>query len=352
MDHVTRFAAVNSKIKTMGSAFLKEADYIELLQKRSVMEAARYLKEKTAYNRILEHAHIEGIHRGQLENLIKQNMIRNIDKIIHYFNGNYRRFVATLYAKYEIEELKQIARAVYNGRSAGDFRNSAFIGKYSGIERSKIFEAKLTRDIIHALEGSEFYKHLIPLVNGDIQENLFRFEMVLDMAYYSILQREWSRLDKRDIRILEQAQGMMADLLNLQWIYRGIKFYKLSPEELLNYTIDIGYRLTRDFVKGLCYAGSLDNFFRLTRETRYSFLFKDDETTDIYMERRMERHVYFELLAMDRSHQLSIITTFSYVLFLEFEVRDLIAVIESIRYGVPLDQAHQYIILKLRGDEK
>lgn len=352
MDQVTRFAAVNSKIKTMESEFLKDEDYVELLQKRSVMEVARYLKEKTAYGRVLEHAHIESIHRGQLENLIKQNMIRNIDKIIHYFNGSYRRFVGTLYAKYEIEELKQIARAVYNGRGANDFRNSAFIGKYSGIEAEKVFEAKLVRDIIYALEGSEFYKYLIPLVNGDMKENLFRFEMTLDMAYYSILQREWSKLDKGDIRVLEQAQGLISDLLNLQWIYRGIKFYKISPEELLNYTIDIGYRLNRDFIKRLCYSGSLDDFFKLTRETRYSFLFKNDETTDIYMERRMERHIYFELKAMARSRSLSIITTFSYILFLEFEVRDVIAVIESNRYGVPLDQAHKYIIRKLRGDEK
>lgn len=347
MDNVTRYAAVNAKIKTMESELLSDEDYKNLFGKQSVVEVARYLKEKTAYSRVLESVDVNNIHRGMLENLLKQNMIRNIDKIIHYFTGEYKRFIYTLYAKYEIEELKVIARAVYNKKDLNEYKNSAFIGKYTRIDVNKIYSAKYVRDIISALEGSEFYKYLAPLMDGNVTENLFRFEMVLDMAYYSILQREWSKLSKRDIGILEHAQGVIADLLNLQWIYRGKKFYSFMPEELLNYTINIGYRLNYNFIKNLCYAANLEEFYKLARSTRYSFMFKDDETTDIYMERRMERHIYFELKSMIKKYNLSIIHSFAYVIFLQYEVRDIIAVIETIRYKVPLEQANKYVIRKL-----
>jgi V/A-type H+-transporting ATPase subunit C len=282
-----------------------------------------------------------------LENLVKQNLVKNIDKIIHYFTDDYKNFIKILYAKYEIEDLKGIARAVYNGEDGLDYKGSVFIGKYSRLDKDKIFEAKSIRDIIFALKGSEFYKFLIPLVDGNFTENMFRFEMILDMSYYTILQREWSKLSKRDIDILKQAQGTIADLLNIQWIYRGIKFYRLSPEELLNYTINIGYRLNFNLLKTLCYASSLDEFFRIIKDTRYGFMFKEDETTDIYMERRLERHIYFELKALVRNHSLSIISAFAFIIFLEFEVRDIIAIVEAIRYNIPADQAHKYIIRKL-----
>ncbi|KUO75443.1 MAG: ATPase [Clostridia bacterium BRH_c25] len=347
MDNVTRFAAVNAKIKSMEGKFLKDEDYINLLRMDSVTEVARYLKEKTAYSEVLASVEVENIHRGMLENLIKQNMVKNIDRIIHYFTGDYKDFIKTLYAKYEIEELKVIARAVYNRKDATDFKSSAFIGKYSRLEQNKIYAARYIRDIIDALFDSEFHKFLIPLIDGDSTENLFRFEMVMDMSYYTLLQREWSKLSKKDKVILQQAQGIIADMLNLQWIYRGIKFYRLSPEELLNYTINIGYRLNFNSLKALCYAVSLEEFHRLVKGTRYSFLFKEDETTDIYMERRSERHTYFELKALERSHKFSIISVFSFIIFMEFEVRDIISIVEAIRYRIPADEAHKYIIRKL-----
>jgi V/A-type H+-transporting ATPase subunit C len=313
----------------------------------SVPEVARYLKERSAYSEVLSAADMGNIHRGMLEDLVKQNMVKSIDRIIHYFTGDYRNFIKTLYAKYEIEELKGIARAVYNGQEAAEYRSSAFLGKYSRINNDKIAGARYIRDVIYALEGSEFYKYLIPLVDGNFSENLFRFEMVLDMSYYTILQKEWSKLSKRDIGILQHAQGIIADLLNIQWIYRGKKFYRLSPEELLNYTINIGYRLDFNLLKTLCYTQGLEEFFRLVKNTRYGFMFKEDETTDIYMERRMERHVYFELKALTRSYDLSIITAFAFIIFLEYEVKDIISIVEAIRYKVPAEQAHKHVIRKL-----
>ncbi|OGO77513.1 MAG: hypothetical protein A2Y23_07510 [Clostridiales bacterium GWB2_37_7] len=349
MSNISRFAAVNTKIKTLEGEFLSIDDYRSMLKQRSVADAARFLIKETEYKEVLENIDINQIHRAYLESLVKQKMLNNIDKIIHYFNGSYKRFITTLYAKYEIEELKAVARAVYNGMDTKPFRNSVFIGKYSKVDEERVFNAKYIRDIIEAFEGTAFYRYLQPLLDNNIKENLFRFEMVMDASYYEILQKEWDKLDKHDIEVLQKAQGIMADLLNLQWIYRGIKFYSLSPEELLNYSIHLGYRLSNNFIKQLCYSKSLDEFYEMTALTRYNFLFKNDETTDIFMERRLERHMYFELKSVEKSNPMTIITTFSYIKFMEIEVRDLISMIEMIRYGMPEAEAEKYLIRTLNG---
>jgi len=115
----------------------------------------------------------------------------------------------------------------------------------------------------------------------------------------------------------------------------------------LNYTINIGYRLDFNLLKALCYAKSLEEFIRIVKSTRYGFMLKDDGTTDIYMERRMERHIYFELKSIMRNNALSIISAFAFIVFLEFEVKDIISIIEAIRYKVPADQAYKYIVREL-----
>ena len=83
------------------------------------------------------------------------------------------------------------------------------------------------------------------------------------------------------------------------------------------------------------------------KATKYSFMFKEDETTDIYMERRMERHIYFELKALVRNYNLSIISAFAFIIFLEYEVKDIISIVEAIRYKMPAEEAHKYIVRKL-----
>jgi V/A-type H+-transporting ATPase subunit C len=348
MSNISRFAAVNTKIKALEGEFLTIENYKNILEQKSVADAARYLRNETSYKEVLKDIDINNIRRASLEGLAKQKMLLNIEKIVHYFNGNYKSFINTLYAKYEIEELKSLARAVYNGRDITPYRNSVFIGKYSKVDEEKVFNAKYIRDIIAAFEGTVFYRYLQPLLDNNLRENLFRFEMVLDASYYEILQKEWEKLDKHDIKVLEKAQGIMADLLNIQWIYRGIKFYHLRPEELINYTIHIGYRLSTEFLKKLCYSKSLDEFYDMVSQTKYSFLFKHDATTDIFMERRLERYIYFELKALERNNPMTIITTFAYIKFLEVEVRDIISMVELIRYGMPAEEAEKYLIRPLK----
>lgn len=347
MGNLARFAAVNTKIMTIESQFLTSKDYKNLLEQKTVVDAARYLKNNTAYGEILANIDPGQVHRGYLESLVKHRMLDNIDKISHYFTGDYRKFINTLFAKYEIGELKAIARAIYNGSDLKPFRNSVFIGKYSKVDEEKLFSAKYIRDVIAAFEGTVFWKYLEPLLNNNIKENLFRFEMVLDASYYEILQKQWEKLDKQDVKVLERAQGIIADLLNLQWIYRGIKFFKLSPEELLNYTIHLGSRLDSGFIKQLCYSKSLEEFFELAAQTGYSFLFKNDETTDIFMGRRIERHMFYELRSVERNNPMTIITAFAYTIYTEIEVRDLISIIEIIRYGIPAAEAQKYLIRNL-----
>ncbi len=348
MDNTTRYAAINAKLKAMESSMLTNSDYLKLMEFSTVEEVAEYLKKSTGYSRVLGNIDTASVHRGDLETVIKRSMIVNIDRIVHYFSGDYKAFIKALYAKYEIEEIKTIARAVYNKEDISKYRDSVFLGEYSGVDRSKVFAAKLVRDIIFAYESTELGRYLMPLIDNNLSENLFRLEMVLDLSYYSLLQRAWMKLSKSDIKVLETAQGLIADLLNLQWIYRGIKFYRLRPELLLNYTIHMGHRLDYGFIKKLCYSEGLEEFYKNAQQTKYSFLFKNDETTDIYMERRLDRHIYFELKALMKTKGMSIIATFAYILFIEFEARDIISIMEAIRYKIPKDEIKKFLIRTIR----
>jgi V/A-type H+-transporting ATPase subunit C len=95
----------------------------------------------------------------------------------------------------------------------------------------------------------------------------------------------------------------------------------------------------------MCYTKSLEELFAITSNTVYGFLFKGKEiSTDIFMERRINRFLYYRLKDLSRKSPLSIIQTIEYVWLLEFEVRDVISIIESIRYDLPPEEARKYLV--------
>lgn len=348
MDAIRIHGAVTTKVKAMESKLLNNDDYINLLNMKSITECARYLKEKTSYGRLLADVDVDTVHRGALEGQIKKNIIYNIDKIIHYYSGSYKEFINTFFAKYEIDDLKDLAREVYKKGRIENYEDNVFIGKYSKAEPSKILAAKSVGDIIVALNGTVFEKYTRPLLDENRRENLFRFEMTLDMAYYDILQQEWDKLSPADQETIRYVFGAIGDAFNIQWIYRGKKFYNIEPEILLNYTIKLYHRLSFKKLKELCYERSLSQFLDKARQTYYGFLFKDDETIDIYMDRRMHRYIYYNLQKVDRNTNMNIINVVAYILFLEFEARDIISIIEIIRYDVPEEQGKKYLIKNIQ----
>jgi V/A-type H+-transporting ATPase subunit C len=346
MDKVTIYAAVNTKIRALEKDFLKREDYLNMFQKKSVADAARYLKENTAYGKLLGEVRIdEKVSRRDVEYVLKKNMIKNMDKLIHYFRDDYKELIRFLYMKYEIEDLKVLAKSIFNGKEPETIEKSlSFLGKYSQVDPKRLFKSKSIQDLIYSLKGSEFFEILKPLLNTEIK-NLFRFEMTLDMGYFNIIQSRKLKISRKDRKILKKWEGMVADLYNIQWVYRGKKFYNLLPEELLNYTINFGDKLSFKERKAMCYTKNLEELYKMITNTIYGFLFKKEEMSrDIYMERRINRFMYYKLKALAREFSLSIIQTIGYVWSFEFEIRDIISIIEGIRYEIALDVARKFLV--------
>ncbi len=345
-----RYAAINTKLRAMEARFLDASDYKKLLQAQSIKEIATYLKSTDAYSDLLDDIDMDTVNRSSLEHVLKSSMINDVDSIIKYFSGNYKKFIHALYAKYEIADMKQLARRLFNKvpPSLLNYYNIdpafTFIGKYSGIAPEKVYEATEISEIIETYEGTAFYKYLKPILLSENKNNLFRFETELDLAYYNILLKESTGLEPEDKTLIKNSVGTIADLLNLQWIYRGINFYHFMPAVLFNYTISAGNRFSKAKLRDLAYLQDVPSFVEKIKESKYGFLIKDDQTNETYMERRLERYVYFFLRKMRLEHPMSIIQTFSHIIFLEYQMRDIITLIEVNKYHLSTEEAQGYLI--------
>lgn len=348
MNKSARFAAVNTKVMALEGKFLKNEDYSNLLSENSISDVAGYLKYNTHYAEILRDVDTDGLHREKLEYLIKMSGINSLKKLSYYLFDGYREFYNTLFMKYEIESLKVYLRGIKGVSDDREYEDPMnYLGNLRYIDIKTLSLSRNITEFIENLKGTIYYDYLRPFTgNGDDFE-LFNIEMVLDLAYFNLFYKNLKLIDNEDRKIAGDIQGVNVDLLNLQWIYRGLKFYHLSPEELFNYTIAYGKEFSRDRIKKLCYVNGIDEFQNIVRATKYGFLFDHENTRDIFMERRLLRYQYFNLRKIKTRGGMNISQLIVFSMLQEMEVRDIITIIESIRYEMPVEETRRFLIRKL-----
>ncbi|MDF2673531.1 MAG: V-type ATPase subunit, partial [Clostridiales bacterium] len=189
MGSNTRYSAINTKISTMYGKLLKEEDYRKIISLKNPTEIAVYLKNNTAYGEFFKDKDPTKMHRTEIEQILKQGLITYMDKVIHYFNGEYRNFIKCFYIKYEITDIKKVARMIHIDKDFADLRdNLLFAGKYRYIDMDKVITSKSISELIGALKDTIYYPFLKNLWDEDAKESLYKFEMSIDKAYFYILE--------------------------------------------------------------------------------------------------------------------------------------------------------------------
>lgn len=333
MSPVISYAAVNTKLRAILGLFLSNEDYMKLISMDSVADIARYLKQRTHYSEALEGVNAEAIHRGELEVILRRYSVDLLMRLRYYFKDEARNFLKVLYMRFEVEDLKLLIRALFTGQDLAKAGGSlVYIGRYGDLDYKKLVSSRSFSELVDHLKGTSYYTYLYPLALKDNTESLFRTEMALDLAYAAIYKRHLEKLTPAEQAMIYRIQGMRADLLNLQFIYRGIKFYHLPGDILLNYTLDFNGSLNHARLKELCQCKDEAEIEAKMKNSRYSFLFDHHKTRDIFMERRMNRYLYYKLLKIRRMNRMDIVQTVIFFDLLEIEIRDIITIVENIRY--------------------
>lgn len=342
------FPAINTKTRVLKSRLLKDQDYINLMQMENVEEQVNYLKNNTVYGEVLEDIDDFNWDIQQIEIHLKRYLIYQMEKIIKYFTREYKEFYQTLLLRYEIEDLKQYLRALERKEEVP--KVACFFFKHSTFDCNKLSKITNIGEFIDGLKGTIYYDILAPYKEEEDPRTTFYMEMNLDRLYFNRLKAKSEKLNKADRKVFEQILGENVDLLNIEWIYRGIKFYNLLPEELINYVLPHGLEFKYKDLKKMCYS-DIDTLKEIVLNSKYSFLFDTKKDVELFMERRIERYLYFKFKKLFRKGHMNILITIAFFHLLEFEIRDIISMLEAKRYGFTLEDTINYLVKNVEGSD-
>ena len=348
MSNVRKFAAVNAKVRALEGQLLKDQDYDRLLLLNHVDEVVDYLRQETWYASILPEARKVDI--IELEGRFERNAFEKYEKLYHYFTDAYRDYFKVLLMRYEIENLKLFLRMVIRHESLISITDHLIVPHlYSTLDYDKISQATTLAELSAALSGTAYQALLEYYKDEEPTRMMFYVEMNLDRLYFKRLSQRTESLEPADREAVGEVLGRNIDMLNIQWVYRGRRYYQLSPEEILNYTLLNGRYLTYNRLKTLCYLPSVEELSRALRASPYGFMFEQTEHYELNFEILMDRYLYklFDKLRM--KYPMTITEPMVYLHRLEYEMRDLFTIVESKRYQISSEACRKFLIRELRG---
>lgn len=337
MRKAVRYSAINAKIDKMYSRLLMNTDYIELCHLDTVKDIIYYLQENSEIEPWLD-SHMTA---SECEVEMQRYKINNLKKLSHYLTDDYKKFIKAFLLQYEIADIKRILRVLQKKQGFESLDKKILIMNHD--KNFKIDKDMNIPEFIGTLKKTRYYKLLRSYEDETNDVVLFYMEMNLDKYYYSNLIDISKNFSEEDRKCVKNLLGRKIDILNINWIYRGLKYYHLLPEELINFCILGGCEFGYDDLKKLCYSDNIDEFVEEIKRSEYKFLF-DSSNTDIYMDRRSNRYLYYIARKEIPRNSFTIGKFLAYIFLLDYEVKDIGAIMEAIRFNISFEETLNYLV--------
>ena len=337
------YSGLTTKIRAKESHFITEEQFRQLAELPSVPQAVAWLKKNKSYVSVLSELDESDLHRGQIEIALRNAVLLDFDSLYRFSNGEQRDFLKLYSMRFEIRLLKKCLSNIFDHRDITTDLSEMekYFDRHSNLDVQKLASSATADELIENLNGTVYYDGLKRLVKSD-NPTLFDYEAALDLFYFSFIWKRKNKiLKKTDLELITNAYGRKFDMLNLWWIHRAKRYFRMNSSEIYALLIPVHYKLRTEQVKGLVEAESEEDFAARLSETYYGKTYselKPETLEDMYV--YVLKHI---LLKESQQHPYSAATIYSYLYRKEHEINRLIIALECIRYGLPADETMSYI---------
>ena len=267
-----------------------------------------------------------------------------------------RPLIKQLYRYFELGNLKAVLRSIQTVSSwKADLpaweRVSEVLfpfGAFTSIPAQAMVETGNVASAIDLLRGTP-YESTISFATKrfSTEQSLFPLEVALDLDYWQKLWAEARKLSGKDREMAVKIIGSLLDMNNLMWVIRYKIYHKLSEEELINYTLPFGFRVRDEDVRAI--AAGTDIASVISRIypgiTEASSYLENPQTGLPKLEHALKLQVMKQCTAAFIGDPFHIGIPLAYLILSDFEVQDLIILIEGKSFKIP-DEEYRALLLK------
>jgi len=336
-----KYSYINAKVRAIKSRLLTSEDYHILISTKNLEEFLTYFRT-TIYGEEMPQISSP----KELTNYLYQHLFATYKKILRGLRGKEKEVIKTLLLRYEIENLKTLLRGIEFKVPKEKQKSLLYsLDSYSTLPVLELLGAKNIKQAILTLRKTRYFSPLTHALHQyESQRSLFPLEISLDLFMFKEMTRMIQHLSGKDKKISSKIVGILIDVLNILWIERFKEYYHLSPEEILNYAIEGGYRLDLRQIKRLVQAKEVQDLIQILLPP-YDELLKEAKSWK-EIRKKINTFLIRELLKVFSMPPFQIGVPLSCILLKELEVQNLIAIIEGKRLSFSHEKIDSFLTYK------
>lgn len=338
---------------------LSREDYMRLLECETVGAIASFLSRTEAYGRYFDGTpHPEELRRWELEEIITLVPVMEEAPFGRYLGRMRSSLLDAWGARFDVEVIKRVLRMIVTGLGSREaLRRWVGSAPLSLADEERLLSAQSLRDVLESVRGGPLEKVLgDPLRRVEKEargEALFHAKTAMDSFFLTRILSEARKLPVPERRWVRRLFGVRVDLINIYWIYRGRRFFRMSPEEALAMTLPVRYRLGFEALTTFAFAPDAGSMVALMRESRYGAAFPEDapggdatavSLVEMELEHDLYRFLWSAASEIFRSGSAGVHVPLAYLTLRELEVKDLFTIIEGVRYHYDTRRLRGFLI--------
>ena len=337
--------AILAKARAMYSHRLTEANYEELLKRRSVNDLVAYLKSETVYSEILSDLKEVNVHRGQLESLLNKEIFLRLDRLMRFASKKELEFYKLGVTELEIQLILTKTRLIVSDYYTGyEIEIPDYLNKYASFDLYGLLVVNDYDSLLDLLKSTKYYASLFkykPKEDEPLDSNLLEldFKHIYYKEYVETINKLFKGKKRQDLLTMINTS---IELQNITKIYRLKKYFNATPVQIKETLFLEHSRIPKSVMAELIESKDAADFLKKLADSPYKLYVDDNEF--VYIEYYTEKIRYHLARRFMRFSTDSALVYMTYKIVYQVEIDNLKHIIEGLRYGETPSQIESMLI--------
>ncbi|MCQ2468630.1 MAG: V-type ATPase subunit [Ruminococcus sp.] len=344
------YRATVASIRSVYGKRLRWQDYRELMSMHSVTEVASYLKNTPAYSELLREIEPAYVHRGYLESVLERSIFErdmHFCKLEQIHDTPFFRFYLM---DYEVQEILKAIQFLSDENADYITEMYAWLSPYTCFPLEKLARAKTQDEIVEAVAHTPYAPVLKTFfAENTVPKDFTACEIALRSFYLQQIREDAKKIVKgSDWTALDDFIGEQIDLINLINAYRLKSMFHADADTLGKMMLPVEGKIPKRVMQQLYDAPDDVSFQQILKTTKYGRMLGTG--TQGFDRQQMEKA--FQTLRYRTAQNAlhfsghAAVSLYAVHFLFQVEVRNLITLIEGIRYGKSVAFMQSHLILE------
>ena len=262
---VNDYAFVHATVRALYSTMLTE-DVWESLAQAPDYQAILGILTKTVYEPYLQlDPQVLTPRRAAYQ--LRERLGALYEKLIPLTPDSGQQLLIQLWHMYEVDNVKAVLRGVEAKASWYQIRHLLYpMNRYITLTRDdmeKMSHAGSVEQAIELIPHTPYYR-VLPhaLERYQTEHTLFPLEVAVELSYRREMWKSLQRLSGTGYQKALEVVGTMLDIDNLLWALRYRVYHHLSEQEIINYTLPMGYQVHDKDIRAIAAGADIAQIVR------------------------------------------------------------------------------------------